>query len=86
MVTAIASRNVAFGLVVALAGCQSGIPSGSPDIARDGAPLDSTAHAAGAAHLYVATVANQVLAIERHRLHKGIPAKAPDRVYNVVAA
>jgi hypothetical protein len=82
MLAAFAYRSQVIGLVFALGGCQSGIPNiGTSGVQQGGAPISPASHAGAVPHLYVATVSNQVLAIERHRLRKGIPAKAPDHVY-----
>ena len=84
MRTAIASRIVPLSFLVGLAACQSGIPRvGAPNVSPDAAGAPSPAAAAGnPAHLYVATVtASRRLAIERYRLHNGIPGTAPDRIY-----
>ena len=84
MRTAVASRIVPLGLLVALAACQAGIPRVGAPIASSSArgTLSRTAGSVRAGHLYVATVtASRQLTIGRYRLHNGIPASSPDRVY-----
>jgi hypothetical protein len=83
MRTAIAFRIIPFSLLIALTACQNGIPNvGAPSVSQETAGAGSSATAGLAAHLYVATVtASRRLAIDRYRLHKGIPSASPNRVY-----
>ena|GEM_PF-3327349 len=71
-------------LLLLPAACQSGLSTpGVPSVPSVAGAVLQRTPGTGAAHLYVATVTgSRRLTIERHRLHKGIPAKNPDLVYH----
>jgi sugar lactone lactonase YvrE len=77
-------RLARIGLLVALAGCQSGALSpGIPSASSGGTAWLHVTDGAGAGHLYVSlfTTSNRP-AVDRFRLVNGIPQSEPDRVYS----
>ena len=76
-------RLVRLGLVLALAGCQSGALAPPEPAAPSGAAVRHDMSAdARSGHLYVAvTTATHYPSIERFRIVHGLPDSTPDRVY-----
>lgn len=69
-------------LGLALAGCQSGSPAGVPSVSPLTSGSKRASPAATSKNLYVAIVtAGPRLAIDRYRLHNGIPTSPYNRVY-----
>jgi hypothetical protein len=76
------SRNMPLALLVALTACQSPLSTGVPSASFPADSASTPGSGTAAAHLYVAIfTASRRLEIERFRLHKGIPARDPDLVY-----